>query len=99
MHNDFYVDILTNYTNNVLYIGYTDDLERKVYEHKNKVYPKSFTARYNVHKLVYFEEYPCAIAAKDRETQLKAGSRQKKIDLIESVNLEWIDLYEELFGE
>jgi len=71
----------------------------KVYEHKNKLYPRSFTARYNVKKLVYFEEYSDAIQAKEREVQLKAGSRQRKIDLIESVNLEWIDLYFEIFEE
>lgn len=97
MQGDFYVYILSNYTNNVLYVGFTDDLERRIYEHKNKLYPRSFTATYNVNKLVYFEEFPDGDSAKERETQLKAGSRQKKIDLIESVNLEWIDLYFEIF--
>lgn len=92
----YYVYILTNFWNNVLYTGVTNDLERRVYEHKTKV-NTGFTSKYNVNKLVYFEEFDDIEEAIKREKQLKAGSRQKKIDLIESVNLEWIDLYCEIF--
>ena len=88
----FAVYILTNKNNSVLYTGATNDLRRRVFEHKSKLIP-GFTAMYNVEKLVYvewFEDAPNAIA---REKQLKAGSRAKKIALIEANNPEWKDLY------
>ncbi len=87
------VYILSNKNNTVLYTGVTNDLLRRVSEHKSKLIP-GFTKRYNVDKLVYcewFEDAPNAIA---REKQLKAGSRAKKNALIESNNPEWQDLYE-----
>jgi putative endonuclease len=99
MFNPFYIYILTNYWNNVIYTGFTDDLRRRTEEHKNKVYPKSFTAAYNVNKLVYYEEFALAADAVAREQQLKAGGRQRKIDLVNEFNPEWIDLYYELFGD
>ena len=90
------VYIMTNKNNTVLYTGVTSDLKKRVYEHKNKLYPTSFTSRYNVSKLVYYEYYPTIEEAIQREKQIKAGSRMKKIALIEKDNREWKDLYEEI---
>ena len=89
--------IMTNKHHTVLYTGVTNDLQRRVLEHragKGGV----FTKKYNVHKLVYFENGEDVNAAIFREKQIKAGSRQKKIDLIHSINPEWKDLFEEYFG-
>lgn len=83
---------MMNFTNTVIYIGITDNIIRRVYEHKNKIL-KGFTSKYNVNKLVYFEEYQDALSAIVREKQLKAGSRQKKIDLIVKDNPQFGDLY------
>ncbi|MCB0510200.1 MAG: GIY-YIG nuclease family protein [Chitinophagales bacterium] len=91
-----YVYILTNKYNNVLYIGVTSNLHNRIYEHKRKLHKKSFTARFNVDKLVYFEGYFSIEEAIAREKQLKAGSRQTKIDLIQSFNPDWRDLFESL---
>ncbi|GAB5410830.1 MAG: GIY-YIG nuclease family protein [Balneolaceae bacterium] len=88
----YYVYILTNKRRTVLYTGKTHDLSRRMTEHKQKLLPKSFTARYNIDRLVYFEIYGDTEEAKQREQQIKAGSRQKKIDLINSMNPEWKDL-------
>jgi putative endonuclease len=88
----YYVYILTNKYNRVLYTGVTNDLEKRINEHQ--MGQSSFTSRYNVHKLVYYEEFELVINAITREKQIKAGSRQKKIDLINSVNPEWKDLME-----
>lgn len=88
--------IMTNPTNTVLYTGVTNDLARRVWEHKNKLGPNSsFTRRYNIVKLVYYETFETIPAAIFREKQIKGGSRQKKIDLINSMNPEWKDLYED----
>ena len=87
----YYVYILTNQNNTVLYTGVTNNLERRVYEHKNKLL-KGFTCRYNVDKLVYFETTESIESAIAREKQIKAGSRQKKIALIEKNNPTWQDL-------
>ena len=95
MNKQYYVYILTNKGNNVLYTGVTNDLHRRVYEHREKLV-EGFTAKYNVNKLVYYEETESIEAAIMREKQIKGGSRQKKIDLIESMNPKWEDLYEEL---
>ncbi len=88
----YYVYILTNKRRTVLYTGRTYDLSRRMNEHKQKLVPKSFTARYNIDMLVYFEKFGDAEEAKQREHQIKAGSRQKKIDLINSFNPDWKDL-------
>ncbi|MBU1640487.1 MAG: GIY-YIG nuclease family protein [Proteobacteria bacterium] len=82
---------MTNKSNKVLYTGVTSDLVRRVYEHKEKL-TKGFTAKYNCNKLVYFEVYDDIIEAIAREKQLKAGSRAKKIDLIQAKNTKWEDL-------
>ena len=87
-----YVYIMTNKNNTTLYVGVTSDLERRVKEHKRKKYPKSFTARYNLNKLVYHEAHQMIGDAIAREKQLKAGNRAKKIALIEGINPEWQDL-------
>ncbi len=94
---NYYVYILTNWNNNVMYIGVTNDLERRIFEHKNKL-AKGFTERYNVHKLVYFEQTPDVRAAIQREKQLKGWLRKRKNELVETVNPEWKDLSEELFS-
>ena len=88
----FYVYIMTNTYNTVLYIGVTNELKRRVNEHKMKVNPGSFTSVYNIHKLVYFEEFIYVNDAILREKQLKGGSRKKKIGLIEKSNKQWLDL-------
>ena len=87
----YYVYIATNSRNNVLYTGITNNLDRRIYEHKNKLL-KGFTSKYNIDKLVYYEVYDDAIDAISREKQIKAGSRQKKIDLIKEANPEFRDL-------
>ena len=90
-----YVYIMTN-AKRTLYIGVTNDLIRRVYEHKNKLVP-GFTRRYNVDRLVYYELYEDMYSALSREKQLKAGSRLKKIELIERVNPGWHDLYDQIY--
>lgn len=87
----YYTYIMTNQHNTVLYIGVTNDLERRVYEHKNHVVP-GFTSRYNIDKLVYYEYTTDVTAAIEREKQWKKWSRQKKNKLIERLNPEWLDL-------
>jgi putative endonuclease len=93
----YYVYILTNWANKVLYTGVTNDLERRLYEHKNKLI-KGFTEKYNVNKLVYFDSTTDVKAAIAREKQIKGWTRQKKNDLIESINPQWYDLSES-FGK
>lgn len=87
----YYTYIMTNEHNTVLYIGVTNNLERRVYEHKNHLV-KGFTSRYNIHKLVYYEYTTDVTAAIEREKQWKKWNRQKKIRLIERLNPEWLDL-------
>ena len=87
-----YCYILTNKNKTVLYIGATSDMELRINEHKQGIFPKSFTKRYNCTLLVYFEEFDCVADAFKREKQLKAGNRKRKIDLINSMNPEWLDL-------
>lgn len=84
--------ILTNKNNTVLYTGVTSDLEQRVYEHKTKFYPKSFTAKYNCDKLIYFEEFSDIEEAIHREKQLKRYKRSFKENLINSMNPDWNDL-------
>ena len=88
---NYYVYILTNKWHTVLYTGVTNDLSRRVFEHKTKLLP-GFTNKYNVAKLVYYELYSSVFDAITREKQIKAGSRRKKIQLINSVNCDWQDL-------
>ena len=94
----YYVYILTNKNHTVLYTGVTNDLIRRVYEHKNHLYLNSFTAKYKVMKLVYFEETSDVTAAIEREKQIKSWSRNRKTDLIFEKNPHWVDLYNRLLG-
>lgn len=90
----YYVYILAS-KNKVLYIGMTNELSRRIYEHKNSLID-GFTKSYNVHDLVYYEIQPNLESAIKREKQLKNWHRQWKINLIESKNIEWKDLYSEI---
>ena len=87
--------IMTNSHNTVLYTGVTNNLARRVYEHKNGL-GGIFTRKYNIQKLVYYEVGEDVRAVVAREKQIKGGSRKKKIDLINKMNPEWKDLYEEI---
>ena len=91
----FYVYILTNKSNKVLYIGITNNSSRRVYEHKQK-FVKGFTSKYKVDKLVYCEVFDDPYNAISREKQLKGWLRNKKIELINSFNPLWKDLYKEI---
>ena len=92
---EYCVYMMTNARNTVIYTGVTNDLARRVYEHKNGL-GGIFTRKYNVVKLVYFEVTDDVQAALAREKQIKGGSRKKKLDLVNSVNSEWKDLYDEI---
>ena len=92
----YFVYILANVTGTVVYIGVTKDLIRRVYEHKHNLDPNSFTAKYDVHKLVYFEMTSDINAAIAREKQLKGWNRKRKNKLVESKNPMWKDLYESI---
>lgn len=85
-----YVDIISNKKDGVLYIGETNDLIKRIYQHKNKVHPKTFSARYNLDKLVYFEVVNSKERAKIIEKQMKKWDRAWQIELIEKSNSEWI---------
>ncbi len=87
----YYVYFLTNRTNTVLYVGVTNNLQRRLYEHKNEL-ADGFTKRYHVHKLVYFETTTDVRAAVAREKQIKSWSRARKNALIETMNPKWEDL-------
>ncbi|MDD4779697.1 MAG: GIY-YIG nuclease family protein [Tissierellia bacterium] len=91
----YYVYILTNKSNKVLYTGVTNDLKRRMYEHQNKL-ADGFTSKYNVNKLVYYDYTEDVESAITREKQIKGWKRQKKIDLIESVNPHWLDLIDSI---
>jgi putative endonuclease len=95
MNNQYYVYLMTNKSNKVLYTGVTNDLKKRTYEHKEKLV-EGFTKRYKVIKLVYYEACDNIQSAIAKEKQIKNGSRQKKVDLINSVNNKWRDLYDEL---
>lgn len=95
MSKQYYVYIMTNKINTVLYTGITGDLIKRVYEHKQKMV-EGFTKKYNINKLVYYEICNDPENAIAREKQIKAGSRKKKIGLIEGKNPEWNDLYKEM---
>ena len=89
----YYVYILATNDNKVIYTGVTTDLRRRVYEHKNSLDPKSFTSRYHVNKLVYYECTTDINAAIEREKQIKGWSRKHKNKLIESKNPNWVEQY------
>ena len=95
---NYYVYILANKNNNVLYVGVTNDLIRRVYEHKHHADKDSFTSKYNVTKLVYFETTCDIRSAIAREKQLKGGSRMDKLFLIREQNPMFEDLYPKLLG-
>ena len=95
MHKASYVYLLANKNNNVLYIGVTNDLIRRIYEHKSKLV-QGFTKKYNVDRLVYYEACENIVTAIKREKQIKGWSRKKKLDLINALNPEWNDLYQSL---
>ena len=95
MNKQYYVYVMTNKNNTVLYTGMTNNLIRRVYEHKEKIID-GFTKKYNCTKLVYYEIFNDPYNAIAREKQIKAGSRKKKIELINSMNPNWKDLYDDL---
>jgi putative endonuclease len=95
MNKEYYVYIMTNKNNSILYTGVTNDLKRRVYEHKNKLV-EGFTKKYNIDKLVFYEVYDDINSAIAIEKQIKGGSRVKKIKLIEEINSMWNDLYNEI---
>jgi len=95
MNQQYYVYIITNKNNTVLYTGVTRNLIKRVYEHKNKL-TKGFSKRYNLDKLVYYEIFEDSFNAISREKQIKAGSRKRKIELINEFNPDWLDLYDKL---
>jgi len=88
------VYIMTNVLKSVLYTGVTADLIRRVQEHKNKVYPDSFTARYNVIHLVYYQNFSSIEEAIAEEKRIKSGNRKQKCKLINSINPDWKDLWD-----
>ena len=93
---EYYVYILSDHLNRTIYVGITRDLVRRVYEHKNHLDPNSFTAKYNIHKLVYFESTPDVRAALEREKQIKSWKRKRKNDLVHSMNPSWAELYDSI---
>ena len=95
LSKQYYVYFLTNLDNKVIYVGVTNDLKRRVYEHKNGLID-GFTRKYHVHKLVYYEICEEIEGAILREKQIKGGSRQKKVELITKFNPEWNDLWNKL---
>ena len=92
----YYVYILINITRTTIYVGVTRDLLRRMYEHRHKLDPKSFTAKYDIHKLVYYETTTDVRAAIEREKQIKGWNQKRKNKLVESKNPLWEDLYESI---
>lgn len=95
MYKQYCVYIVTNKNNKVLYTGITNNLQRRIFEHKQKLV-EGFTKKYNVEKLVYYEVFNDVKYAITREKQIKSRSRQKKIDLVNEMNPMWCDLYDNL---
>jgi putative endonuclease len=91
-----YVYLMTNKNQTTIYCGVTSNLPKRVLEHKNHTYQKSFSAKYNLEFLVYYEGFQRIEEAIAREKQIKAGTRKKKEELINSLNPEWKDLYAEV---
>jgi len=94
--NQSYVYIITNKNNAVLYTGVTSNLIQRIYKHKNKTYDNSFTKRYNIDKLIYYEVFGDIELAISREKQIKDGNRARKEKLINNINPNWNDLYFEI---
>lgn len=94
-----FIYIVTNKNHTTLYMGVTSNLPERILAHKQKRYQNSFSAKYNLDKLVYYEAFQEIGGAIGREKQLKAGSRKKKLELIENINPEWEDLYERVCEE
>ena len=94
MDKAYYVYLLTNWNNKVMYVGVTGNLERRIYEHKNKLV-EGFTQKYNVDKLVYYETTNDVMAALEREKQIKKWRREKKNQLVTQMNPAWADLSSE----
>ena len=94
----YYIYILSNKSNRVIYTGITNNIVRRVYEHKSKHDPNSFTARYNVNKLVYYEVFNNPYYAIKREKQIKSWNRKSKDEIISSFNPDWEDLYDFVCG-
>ena len=95
MAGNYYVYIMTNQANAVLYTGMTNDLRRRVFEHQEGQGSR-FTTKYKTKKLVFYERFDKALEAIAAEKRIKAGSRKKKIELINSINPEWKDLYQDI---
>ncbi len=95
MSKNPYIYMMANQSGSVIYTGVTSDLIKRVYEHKNKI-TEGFSSRYDVNKLVYYEAFEDMITAIEREKQIKGGSRQKKLKLINSFNPNFVDLYEKI---
>jgi putative endonuclease len=91
-----FVYIITNKYQTVVYVGVTSNLPQRIMEHREKRYPNSFSARYNLNILVYYEQFQWIEDAITREKQIKAGSRDAKNDLIRSMNPTWKDLFDEV---
>ena len=91
-----FIYILTNKNHTPLYVGVTSNLPERILQHRSKIFKNSFTAKYNLNKLVYWESFQEISDAIAREKQLKAGSRQKKLDVINVFNPEWKDLFESI---
>ena len=91
---NYYVYILANKLNTTIYVGVTRDLVRRVYEHRHKLDKGSFTAKYDIYKLVYYEATTDVRVAIEREKQLKSWNRARKNKLVESMNPNWQDMYE-----
>ena len=96
--NKGYVYIMTNKNKTTLYVGVTSDLMKRIAEHKTKVHPASFTAKYNCSMLVFYQEFDSIVAAIAEEKRLKGGNRQQKIDLINSLNPNWVDIAQDWYN-
>ena len=90
------VYIITNQYNKVLYTGVTAELRARIWEHKTKFYPKSFTAKYNCNKIVWYQTLPTIEEAIEKEKQIKGGSRKDKEEIIKTINPTWKDLWEDI---
>lgn len=99
MNKKGFVYFMSNAGNRVIYIGVTSSLTKRVWEHKTGLYPDSFSSKYKLNKLVYWEEYDDIRDAIAREKQLKAGSRKKKVDLIRKENKNWEDLSKDWYED